>query len=60
MYGLAKNKSLCLCSHGKIWGEGGDKVVTRLIFLEQELEQGQEGRDEPQQVRDTSERPKDI
>ncbi|KAL2299199.1 hypothetical protein Nmel_013841 [Mimus melanotis] len=40
MYGLAKNKSLCLCSHGKIWGEGGDKVVTRLF-----LEQAQEGGD---------------
>lgn len=40
MYGWAKNKSLCLCSHGKIWGEGGDKVVARL-FLEQALEQGQ-------------------
>ena len=59
MYGFSKNKSLCLCSHGKIWGERGAKVVTRL-FLEQAQEWWQESRDKPQQVKDTSERPKDV
>lgn len=59
MYGFSKNKSLCLCSHGKIWGEGGAQVIARL-FLEQAQEQWQESRDKPQQVRDNSERPKDI
>ena len=59
MYGFSKNKSLCLCSHGKIWGEGGAKVFASR-FLEQAQEWWQESRDKPRQVRDTSERPKDI
>lgn len=49
MYGFSKNRTLCLCSHGKIWGEGGAKVVAG-CFLGRVQELGKEGREEAQQV----------